>query len=373
MAVTQPIHVKSTSRRTAEADPIVLRQGERSRLVFKPTLVANQRDPDAAVRGVFTYQRKGSKDEWEDVRDLDLSRLRKGESVQLELHSGEVLELFRGLAPLYEIVGEYGIPFGATEFVGVGPRYWRALADDPELRDTVFSDEALGAIQAFAAWVKERPEQAAAALRALQGQDLAALDAAAGIARLQDFIDEWEANRSNADEGYWQDLLTRESWALGQLFGAPFVIVRGRVYVGGKTYEDREGRIADFIYRNQLTGNVLIAEIKTPPTPLLGSPYRAGVFPPSTELSGAVTQALDQRQTLLSSYQQLGLAEIGAVPFNPRTLVLAGDLEKQSVRDARLRSFELFRNELRAVEVVTYDELAAKARGLLDVFRRAAA
>lgn len=367
----KPIRITSTSAHTAEAEPIVLRDGLTVRLVFHPTLVANEKDPEAAVRGIFTYQRKGPNDEWEDVHELDLSRLRKGESVQLELHSKEMLELFRGLAPLYEIVGEYGIPFGETQFSHVGPQYWRALAEDPALRNAVFTDEELGAIQAFASWISERPQQAAFALQALQAQDLAGLDAAAGIARLHKFINEWAANRSNAKEGYWQDLLTRESWALGQLFGAPFVIVGERVYVGGKTYENKEGRIVDFLYKNSLTGNVLIAEIKTPVTPLLGPEYRQGVFPPSNELSGAVTQALDQRQTLMSEYQQIQLDAAGAVPFNPRTLVLAGDLESQAVRDSRLRSFELFRNELRGVEVVTYDELAAKAQGLLELFQTA--
>ena len=43
--------------------------------------------------------------------------------------------------------------------------------------------------------------------------------------------------------------------------------------------------------------------------------------------------------------------------------------ESQEVEADKLRSFELFRNELGGVEVVTFDELAAKAEALLELFR----
>lgn len=349
----------------------MLRQGPNARLVFHPELVDNAADPEAAVRGVFTYQRKGRKDDWEDVRDLKLSKLRKGESVQLELHAAEVLELYRTLGPLYRIHEELGIPFGETKFEQRGREYWRALEGDADLRDRAFSEDEYGAIRSFAKWVAERPREATVALQALQAADLAALDAAAGMARLRRLLTEWQANRENADEGFWQDLLTKESWALGQLFGAPFVIVRGLAYVGGKTYENVGGRVADFLFKNRLTGNVVIVEIKTPMTPLLGGEYRQGVFPPSPALTGAITQALDQRLSLSENYRLLDLDKAGAVPFSPRTLVLAGDLDRQSVESDRLRSFELYRNELKGVEIVTFDELAAKAEGLLELFQGA--
>jgi len=245
-------------------------------------------------------------------------------------------------------------------------KYWQAVADDPELRNALFTDE--GASNAFARWVGEHPLEAAAALHAVGSGDLAAFDAVAGIARLQRFLNDWQSNRENDREEDWQLLLTRESWALGQLFGAPFVIVRGKAYVGGKTYENLEGRITDFLYKNRLTGNVLIVEIKTPVTPLLGARYRH-VFPPSTELAGAITQVLDQRHVLMENHRQLDLHEAGAVPFNPRAVVLTGDLDRQQIEDDKRRCFELFRNDLAGVEVVTFDELAAKAEALLELFR----
>lgn len=134
-------------------------------------------------------------------------------------------------------------------------KYWEAVADDPELRDALFTDE--GASSAFARWVGDHPVEAAEALEAVEADDLAAFDPVAGIARLQRFLSDWQTNRQNDKEEDWQDLLTRESWALGQLFGAPFVLVRGKAYVGGKTYENLEGRITDFLYRNRLKATSL--------------------------------------------------------------------------------------------------------------------
>jgi hypothetical protein len=92
------------------------------------------------------------------------------------------------------------------------------------------------------------------------------------------------------------------------------------------------------------------------------------VYPPSTELAGAITQVLDQKHLLMQNYPDLGLDAAGAVPFNPRAVVLVGDLERQKIEGEKRRSFELFRNELAGVEVVTFDELAAKAEGLLELF-----
>lgn len=245
-------------------------------------------------------------------------------------------------------------------------RYWQIVADDQELRDALFTDE--GASSAFARWVSDHPLDAAEALQAVESGDLAAFDAVAGIARLQRFLNEWQSNRDNGREEDWQELLTAESWALGQLFGAPFVIVRGKAFVGGKTFENLEGRIADFLYKNRLTGNALVVEIKTPVAALTSAPYRQ-IFPPSTELTGAVTQVLDQKHLLMENYPHLGLDDAGAVPFNPRAVVVIGDLERQAIEGDKRRSFELFRNELSGVEVVTFDELAAKAEGLLELFR----
>lgn len=97
------VNVRSTSRNTAECEPIILRQTDQVRLVFLPTLVDNPTATDACVRGQFVYQRKVKTTEWATAETVPLSSLKAGEGFKLELHSAELLALLRQLGGLYRI------------------------------------------------------------------------------------------------------------------------------------------------------------------------------------------------------------------------------------------------------------------------------
>src|SRR5215471_2062637 len=89
----EQFETRSTSSHTAECTPVVLRESDRVRLVFVPTLVNNPTQPNAAVRGHFVYQRKSRKAEWEPVPTVPLSSLKSGEGYKLELHSEELFAI----------------------------------------------------------------------------------------------------------------------------------------------------------------------------------------------------------------------------------------------------------------------------------------
>ena len=63
----ETIKTKSTSARSVECEPIVLRESAQVRLVFAPMLFDNPHDPDACVKGTFVYQRKRKHESWESV------------------------------------------------------------------------------------------------------------------------------------------------------------------------------------------------------------------------------------------------------------------------------------------------------------------
>ena len=109
--------VTSTSRSSAQVSDINLRDGATARLVFRPELVDNPKDAEAAVRGTFLYQRKGPKETWSDAATIPLSSLKKGEGYKLELHATEVLAFFQELAGLYRLYAKEGIPLGSTELI----------------------------------------------------------------------------------------------------------------------------------------------------------------------------------------------------------------------------------------------------------------
>jgi len=358
----------TTSRQTAQASPIVLRQSDRVRLVFAPQVVRNDQNPDASVNGEFAYQRKSVHDAWEDATEIRLGQLRSGEGVRLSLHSGEVLTLFRRLQSLYSVASDGAVPRGHQD--------WVAVPNTPvveSLRNALGRDSDSGTreqlLDMFLEWLgSQDPNHLLEMLQSGSASALISFDAAMGAARLRKFLTEVEDHLESAGEPYWQDLFTRESWAISQIYAYPLVIVGSQVYVGGKRITNRGGHVADFLLRNRLTDVAVVVEIKTPSTPLLNrSPYRSGVYACSQELAGAVAQLLQARDSLVREYSQLTSGEFPEFrTWSPKALLIVGRLPSSSDADQR-RSFELYRASLRDLDVVTFEELVEKVRILLNM------
>lgn len=172
---------------------------------------------------------------------------------------------------------------------------------------------------------------------------------------------------SNLEEK-WHQFFRENSWIFSQLFAFPMVLLKDKAYVGGKSVLDGGGKIADFLYTNEFSKNVAIIEIKTHLTGLMYKrPYRGSdVFSVSTGLSGAINQALDQRDNLQKEFYTLKKGE-DFQSFNSKCVVLAGRVADLS--EDQLKSFELFRNEVKDVEIVTFDELLLKIEKLIEIFK----
>jgi Domain of unknown function (DUF4263) len=120
-------------------------------------------------------------------------------------------------------------------------------------------------------------------------------------------------------------------------------------------------------------------EIKRHDTDLVvESSYRAGVWQPAKGLSGAVAQiqgpvsaALEQwraRETITTADGE----PTGEILFTtePRSFVIRGSLSEfqagHGINERKFRSFELYRRHLIRPEIVTFDELYARARFIVD-------
>jgi len=364
--------VKSTSKRSATTDDLVLRETDITRLIFRPILVDNPKQNEASVKGTFIFQRKGQSDKWEDSESIPLSKLKKGEGVKLELKSAEILTLFTEIQNLYEMYREGGIPRGQAQFVKANKAV-EAVAEltDEEITAVVKGQQYLGAqaVARLIQWASDAQNFTLMfeRLESLEPESLVNLNAAVGISTLKRALVTWSENRNNSDEEFWQELLVKQEFVLEQIFHVPIFVIKSKAYMGGKNALNQGGGLVDFLVKNNITKSVGLVEIKTPKTELLGSEYRNGIYNISPELSGAVMQVLNYRDTLSKERKTLLSGDaIDADAFDPKCVLIIGHARRELKDSDKIKSFELFRRQLSDVEVITYDELFDRTKRLVD-------
>lgn len=283
-------------------DEIQLRENEKTRLIFRPQIVDNIHDASASVKGRFLFQRKGKNNSWDDYKTLDLSKLKKGEYIQLDLNTSEVKKLIDSLTHLYEIFPTFGIQGGTVEYLvekreAIG--ILKNFQNDSELLTQFFALGGISILPQFVEWLSgfEDAETVVRKLQGLAATDLDKINNLLGIAKIHKVLDIWKNNSKNAREEFWQTTFMDNSWLISQLFATPMVIFKGKAHVGGKSINNSGGQIADFIYKNLLTSNISIVEIKTPCASIVSrSSYREGVYAVTEEVTGGVIQVLSQKK-----------------------------------------------------------------------------
>jgi hypothetical protein len=191
-----------------------------------------------------------------------------------------------------------------------------------------------------------------------------------------DFFDSEAANHGG-QEAVWQHLFEEEPWLLGSN-------LTGQVATGWsderleqvvKGYSvDGPGKRADALMRtNGRIRAMVFTEIKHHRTPLVDLEYRSGCWAPSEELTGGVVQvqqtvhlATREIHGRLAEIDRTG-AETGEHTYlvRPRSFLIVGTLDQlrgdSGVNKAKYESFELFRRNLYEPEILTFDELLARA------------
>jgi len=185
---------------------------------------------------------------------------------------------------------------------------------------------------------------------------------------IEDILKEFEHNLKlkKIKEERWQEFFKDNSWIFSQLFAYPAVIFKDKAYVGGKTIQDAEGRIVDFLYSNKLTKNSAIIEIKKHTSIMFSKkPYRGkSVFTLDKELNGAINQVLDQKDTYLKQFESLRCDEV--IAFSPKCLIIIGRIS--DLNNEQYKSFELLRTAMKDVEIITFDELYYRIKAILSIF-----
>lgn len=183
------------------------------------------------------------------------------------------------------------------------------------------------------------------------------------IAFFEDILEKFKKLKSSTsdNEKDWQDFFEKNSWIFSHLFPYDVILRQREAYVGGKTFENKDGKVVDFLYQNGFKDNYALLEIKTHKKDLLkGSPYRGtDVFATSEDLSGGVNQCLDQKDNFIKEFGK----EFKLI--DPKCILVIGLRSKLKME--QIKSFELLRANQKNVEIVTFDELENKIEGLLKV------
>jgi len=162
------------------------------------------------------------------------------------------------------------------------------------------------------------------------------------------------------NEKDWQSFFADHGWILNHLFAFPVILYQKEAYLGGKTLKNDNGRYIDFLFQNGFKDNYALLEIKTHNTKLLNAkPYREpSAFSMHSELSGAISQAIDQKHIFQvengKNYPTL----------DPKVVLIVG--QKSLLSDNQKECLELLRNNQKNVEIVTFDELLQKIETLVS-------
>ena len=194
---------------------------------------------------------------------------------------------------------------------------------------------------------------------------LAALHKTLQIASLDALIERFEAllGRNNAAKRDWQALLHQNPFLLSLVFGFPIVLVAQQANVGGMSIEGDGARYADFLLKNEVTHSAALIELKRPCTNLVTEGEYAGVRNISSDLTKAVMQVLDQRFRLMTNLpttlMNSGWRDLQG--WYVSCVVIAG---RNPAGPEEAKALELYRNSLRDVIVLTFDELLSRLLSL---------
>ena len=165
-------------------------------------------------------------------------------------------------------------------------------------------------------------------------------------------------------EDTWQRLFNENPFILSLAFGYPAIKISDQASVGGKRLSGDGEKITDYLIKNGVTNNLALIEIKKPSSTLLNkTAYRGSVYCASTELTGSVTQVLDQcyqlQQNIASIKSNNRIYDIES--YAVHCILIIGTMPNDE--DER-KSFEIYRRNSKNVQIITFDELLLKLKQL---------
>ena len=337
--------------------PIILEETQTTRRCFYGEL-ANDDDGEWDVRGTIVVERKG-KDGWHQQDGASLQKLKGGEIAKLPLRREHLKNLITGLEVLADAAKLEGIDLhGASLVVGkkedvvnVG-RERKAFIQD--LISSNHSSEFWDSLSSL------RPDLASQLAEAelLKRRRVAVAEF------------EQELNSQRWTEPYWEKFFMANEWIFGLGLRFQFLsVLENQANYGGTGFTRKGEQKGEFLMHTEADDErfTVLVEIKRPDTQFFGErPYRSGVPGFTPEFMNAISQVQVNSHTWEfegSKRQQDSeqLAEDKIRTISPRSILVYGHTRELGTLDKR-RAFELMRCNLRGPEILTFDELFARAK-----------
>lgn len=356
--------VSSTSRQSAQVVDVWLAppgdpDGVHTRRVLRPLLVNNQRDSSSPLKVMVVHQRRHSKsDPWEDIDAFNLATLKAGQEVRLALDCAETQHLYRALGELYQVATD-GVPKGEQTFIVANAA--ETLLVKGKARHIVQELLEEGNEELWDELAEVQPSL----FKALMLNKLHELREEAVLA----FQTHLEAG--DWDEDRWQEFFQANTWIFGLALRYRFLrTVQNQPDYGGRTLSGAGTQRGDFLMATEAEARfTVLVEIKKPSSGLVGPEYRNGAHLIGRELAGGVAQLQANCRTWEreGSRQEDNADRLrhGAIhTYQPKGILVIGHTHQLDSRH-KAATFELFRSNLHNPEVITFDELLARAKALL--------
>lgn len=342
----EKIEITPTSSFTATMTPIILSETPRTQTLFEPIQVDNANEPKMRIKGKLVFKKINMTVDSFDTTKISKRDIGSNEYVELQLDSEETFNLAKGLYDYFVLTIGKKTPFEPQTYI-------KSSKQDEEQ------------IQQLHQIIQDSPN----IITLLEQRDIDILSVALRIEELKNTKVLIENNLENSDEAFWQGIFSQNTWVITQIFSAPYLFFREEPYVGGKGIENSAGKFPDFLYRSNITNNIAVVEIKTPTTKLVSNTeYRTGVYSAHNDLSGAVGQLLSQRDALYKSYtNSLYYSGDSFKALNFNSILVIGNVSSLNENQAKCTSFELYRNELRNIQIIGFDELLAKINIMIQL------
>jgi len=194
-----------------------------------------------------------------------------------------------------------------------------------------------------------------------------------------------ELGQDKKNEAVWQDFFQRNTWIFGYglnyFLNSPLDDKKLEQVVKGYDFSGSGKRVDALLKTHGLISALSFGEIKTHKTYLLkqiSTPYRKECWQISDELAGGIAQVQRSVQVSLTNIRsKTDIKDSSGAPsgeqlflYQPKSFIVIGSLSEfkseHGINEEKYSSFELFRRNTIAPEILTFDELYERAKFIVE-------